>query len=109
MSLFLARDPRPDRSENGSIQVSMKVDFFFFEKSVQPATDHGASGMSHPGQHGQVVVSCVEDPHDDVAHNQLLGKLKAHADVLEVQAFKAECNKNQTLVTSNSGYVGCRI
>lgn len=40
--------------------------------------------MSHPSQQRQVVIVCVEDSYSDVAHSQLLGKLKAHASLLEV-------------------------
>lgn len=42
------------------------------------------SQMSHPGQQGQVVITCVEDPYSDVAHSQMFGKLKAQARLFKV-------------------------
>lgn len=46
------------------------------------------SKVSHPGQRGQVVVACVEDPHGDVAHDELLGQLEAQTDFLKVKTFQ---------------------
>lgn len=45
---------------------------------------------SHPGQHRQVIIACVEDPNCNVLHSQGLGELKTKTCFLKVETLKPE-------------------
>lgn len=57
--------------------------FIVLESTIRPVAGCVYSEVSHPGQQGQVVITCVEDPYSDTTHSQLFGKLKSMAHLFE--------------------------